>query len=173
MTQPLFHSEQLAAEWANRICNRMQEIGVPQDEVDETRNIIFAFTRIAAEELSKERNVKLPYTDKILVIETKHAHQIIDLFLRGVNHTAKKLRDTGMDWDQRKDHLEMLAWKLFNLSKLLVGFFYIPNPDLPKGLESEKDLQMMMKQSAEAIYREQVTGTKGIPLPWNIQQWKS
>jgi hypothetical protein len=171
MSQPLFQSEQLAAEWASRICNRMQELGVPTEEIDETRNIIFAFTRIAAEELSKDRNVKLPYTDTIFVVEITHAHKIIDLFLRGVNHAAKKLRDSGMDWDQRREHLETLAWKLFNLAKLLVGFFYIPNPDLPKGLETEKDLQMMMKQSTDILYREQISGVKGIPLPWNMQ-WK-
>lgn len=171
MTQPLFHSEQLAAEWASRICNRLQEIGVPALEVDETRNIIFAFTRIAAEELSKERNVKLPYTDQPLILEPKHAHQIIDLFLRGVNLVSKKLRDSGMEWEQRREHLETLAWKLFNLAKLLVGFYYIPNPDLPKGLETEKDLQMMMKQSADALYREQITGVRGLPMPFNMN-WK-
>jgi hypothetical protein len=172
MTQPLFHSEQLAAEWASRICNRLQDIGVPEDEVSETRNIIFAFTRIAAEELSKERKVKLPYTDQPFLLDAKQAHQIIDLFLRGVNQVAKKLRDSGMEWDERREHLETLAWKLFNLSKLLVGFMYIPNPDLPVGFNTDKDLQMVMKQSADALYREQVLGIKGMPLPWNMN-WKS
>jgi hypothetical protein len=172
MTQPLFQSEQLAAEWASRICTRLQQIGVADDEVNETRNIIFAFTRIAAEELSKNRQVTLPYTDQPFMIEAKQAHQIIDLFLRGVNQVAKKLRDTGMDWDQRREHLETLAWKLFNLAKLLVGFLYIPNPDMPAGLNTEKDLQLMMKSSAEALFREQVNGIKSIPMPWNMN-WKS
>jgi hypothetical protein len=139
--------------------------------VDETRNIIFAFTRIAAEELSKDRQIKLPYTDQLLMLEPKIAHQIIDLFLRGVNLVSKKLRDSGMEWEQRREHLETLAWKLFNLSKLLVGFYYIPNPDLPKGLETEKDLQLMMKQSADALYREQITGVRGLPMPFNMN-WK-
>lgn len=171
MTQPLFHSEQLAAEWASRICQRLQEIGVPEGEINETRNIIFAFTRIAAEELSKNRQVTLPYTDQVFEIEIKQAHQIIDLFLRGVNQVSKKLRDTGMSWDERREHLETIAWKIFNLSKLLVGFLYVPNPDLPTGLKTEKDLQLMMKQSAEALFREQVNGIKGVSLPWNMN-WK-
>jgi hypothetical protein len=171
MTQPLFHSEQLAAEWASRICQRLQEIGVAEDEVNETRNIIFAFTRIAAEELSKNRQISLPYTDQLFEIEPKQAHQIIDLFLRGVNLVSKKLRDTGMDWDQRREHLETLAWKIFNLAKLLVGFLYIPNPEMAAGFKTEKELQLMMKQSAEALFREQVNGVKGIPLPWNMN-WK-
>jgi hypothetical protein len=171
MTQPLFHSEQLAAEWASRICKRLEELGVAQDEISETRNVIFAFTRIAAEELSKDRKVKLPYTEQMFEIEAKQAHQIIDLFLRGVNQISKKLRDTGMEWDERREHLETLGWKLFNLAKLLVGFMYVPNPDLPAGFKTEKDLQLMMKQSADALFREQVNGVKGVPLPWNMN-WK-
>lgn len=170
MSQPLFHSEQLAAEWASRICGRLAEIGVPNDEVEETRNIIFSFTRIAADELSKDRNIKLPYTDTPFVVDATHAHQIIDLFLRGVNHASKKLRDSRLDWDRRKVILETLAWKLFNLSKLLVGFMNVPNPGLPNTMTgSFKELQMLMKQSADVLLREETTGIRGggLPLPWN------
>ncbi len=168
MSQPLFHSEQLAAEWASRICGRLTEIGVPEAEVEETRNIIFSFTRIAAEELSKERQVKLPYSDEPFVIEPTHAHMIIDLFLRGINHCAKKLRDARLDWDRRKVILETLAWKLFNLAKLLVGFMHMPNPNMPKGISTPKELQMLMKQSADTLIREETTGIKGgsLPMPW-------
>ncbi len=168
MTQPLFHSEQVAAEWASRICDRLGDLGVPKEEIEETRNIIFAFTRIAADELSKDRVVKLPYTEDVLTVDAATAHQIIDLFLRGINHCAKKLRDSRLDWDRRKAILETLAWKLFNLSRLMVGFLHFPPPNLPVSLGSPKDLQLMMKQSADVLLREETTGIKGgaLPLPW-------
>lgn len=168
MTQPLFDSEQLAAEWATRICTRLQEINVPEHEVEETRNVIFAFTRIAADEMSRDRTVKLPYSTETFQLDAKQAHQIIDLFLRGVNMVAKKLRDDGLSWDQRREHLERFAWKLFNLAKLLVGFLYIPNPDLPVPLSSEKDLHLLLRQSVETLYREQVMGVQGVQLPVNM-----
>lgn len=170
MSQPLFDSGQLAAEWASRICDRLSEIGVNKDEVEETRNIIFSFTRIAADELSKERQIKLPYTESPFMVEAEHAHQIIDLFLRGINHTSKKLRDSGLDWDRRKVIMETLAWKLFNLAKLLVGFMHVPNPNIPSSMtQSPKELQMLMKQSADTLLKEETTGIKGggMPQPWN------
>lgn len=169
MTQPFFHSEQVAAEWASRICDRLAEIGVPADEVEETRTIIFTFTRIAADELSKEHQVKLPYTEETLALDAAKAHQILDLFLRGVNHCAKSLRDARLDWERRKGMLESLAWKLFNLSKLMVGLLYIPAPNLPTNINNPKDLQLMMKQSADVLLREETTGIKGgaLPLPWH------
>lgn len=168
MSEPLFHSEQVAAEWASRICGRLTEIGVPADEVEETRNIIFSFTRIAADELSKDRKIKLPYTDEPFMVEATHAHMILDLFLRGVNHSSKKLRDSRMDWDRRKVMLETLAWKLFNLAKLLVGFMHKPDPNSPKVLSSVKELQMLMKQSTDVLIREETTGIRGgLPMPWN------
>jgi len=166
MTQPpLFHSEQLAAEWATRIAERMQEINVPTSEIEETRSIIFAFTKIAADELSKERAVKLPYTDQPFEVGPEQAHQIIDLFLRGVNHSAKKLRETGKSWDDRRPILEDMAFKLFNLAKLLVGFLYIPNPAFQNLLNNQKDLQLMMKQSTDALLQETLGGqSPGFPL---------
>ncbi|WP_373532236.1 hypothetical protein [Vampirovibrio sp.] len=170
MSQPLFHSEQLATEWASRICDRLVEIGVSQSEIEETRTIIFAFTRIAANELSQNRSIQLPYTDTPFVVDASHAQQIIDLFLRGVNHSSKKLRDSGLAWEARKVILEALAWKLFNLAKLLVGFMHVPNPAFPGNMtNSPKELQMLMKQSAETLLKEETTGTKGasVPQPWN------
>jgi hypothetical protein len=91
MSQPFFPSEELATEWASRICDRLADIGVPEEEVSETRNIIFSFTRIASDELSTERTVPLPHSDKPYVIDARSAYLIIELFLRGVNHTSKKL----------------------------------------------------------------------------------
>jgi hypothetical protein len=168
MTQPLFHSEQVAAEWASRICDRLEGISVSKEEVEETRNIVFAFTRIAADELSKDRTIKLPYTEDVIPVDAAMAHQIIDLFLRGINHCAKKLRDARLDWERRKTILESLAWKLFNLSKIMVGFLQHPPADLPVALNDPKDLQLMMKQSADVLLREETTGIKGgaLPLPW-------
>lgn len=171
MSQPFFPSEELATEWASRICDRLADIGVPEEEVSETRNIIFSFTRIASDELSTERTVPLPHSDKPYVIDARSAYLIIELFLRGVNHTSKKLRDTGLDWDVRRVHMETLAWKLFNLAKLMVGFLHIPDPNTPTGMNSEKELQMLMKQSADNMLREALTGTKGVTLPWQTN-WK-
>lgn len=170
MSQPLFDSEQLAAEWASRICDRLSEIGVTKDEIEETRNIIFTFTRIAADELSKERQIKLPHTETPFMVEATHAHQIIDLFLRGVNHTSKKLRDSRMDWDRRKVIMEALAWKLFSTAKLLVGFMHVPNPNVPSSMtKGPKELQMLMKQSADTLLKEEISGIQpgGMPQPWN------
>jgi hypothetical protein len=166
MTEPLFQSEQLAAEWANRICNRLKEINVPAHEVEETRTIIFAFTKTAADELSRQQQMPLPYTDQLLTVDATTAHQIIDLFLRGINHVSKKVRDTGKPWDERKVILESMAWKLFNLSKLLVAFLSIPNPQMDNMLTSTKDLQVMMKQSADVLLQEELTGQPtGSSLP--------
>lgn len=168
MSQPFFKADDLATEWAARICDRLAEVGVPKEEVSETRNIIFSFTKIAADELCTERNIYLPHSEKPYVIGPRDAHLIIELFLRGVNHTAKKLRDTGMDWEVRRNHLETLAWKLFNLAKLLVGFLHMPDPNVQTGLHSEKELQLMMKQSADTMLREEISGVKGVILPWNM-----
>jgi len=162
------NAEELATQWAERICGRLAEMGVPKDEVQETHNIIFSFTRIAAGELSQDRQVHLPHSAEPFTINTQQAHQVIDLFLRGVNHTSKKLRDTGLDWDVRRKHLETLAWKLFNLAKLLVGFLNMPDPAVASGLHSDKDLQVMMKQSADNLLREELNGVKGVLLPRHL-----
>lgn len=168
MSQPFFQAEDLAGEWATRICGRLTEVGVSAEEVNETRNIIFSFTRIAADELCREREIHLPHSTEPFVLDARHAHQIIELFLRGVNHISKKLRDTGLEWEVRRVHTETLAWKLFNLAKLLVGFLNMPDPNVTSGLHSDKDLQLMMKQSADNLLREEISGVKGVLLPWNM-----
>jgi hypothetical protein len=168
MTQPLFDSDKIATEWATRICGRLSDLGVTEAEIEETRVIIHAFTRTAADELSKEPSITLPYTPQRLDIQPESAHQVIELFLRGINHIAKKLRDTGKSWDERKPILENMAWKLFNLSKLLVGFLYIPGPGMQNLLSSPKDIQLMMKQSADALLEEEVNGGRGGLFPFNM-----
>jgi hypothetical protein len=162
---PFFNSKQLATEWANRICSRLSEIGLPADEVEETRLIIHAFTKAAADELSKERMVSLPYTSTPMELNAEQAHEIIELFLRGVNHVAKKLRSSGKSWESRKPILENIAWKVFNLSKLLVGFLYVPNPSMRNLLKNQKDLQLMMKQSAD-ILLDEMEGRSSVKLPF-------
>lgn len=168
MSDLLFPPEQLANEWATRICERLGSLNVPEAEIAETHNIIFAFTKTAVEELSRDRQISLPYADKPLDIDPARAHQIIELFLRGVNHTAKKLRDSGRDWDERKTILETMAWKLFNLAKMLVGFMHLPNPALNNVLSTPKDMQLMMRQSADTMLQEELTGQKGISFPFNF-----
>lgn len=170
MNQQLFQPEQVASEWASRICDRLTDLNLPEDEMIEMRTIIYAFTKTAAEELSRETSITLPYTDKPLEVNPSLAHQIIELFIRGVNQTSKRLRDTGKPWDERKDILEVMAWKLFNLSKLLVGFLYIPNPALQNILTTQKDLQLMMKQSADVLLQEELTGKKMGDFPFNMKK---
>lgn len=168
MSTPLFQSEQLAAEWASRICDRLKDLNLPPEELEETRNIIYAFTKTAADELSRERKIQLPYTDQAFEVNAEQAHQIIELFLRGVNQVAKKLRDSGKPWEERKDLLEKLAWKLFNLSKLLVGFLHLPNPAMQNMLSTQKDIQLMMKQSADVLLQEELGDGPLNGFPFNI-----
>lgn len=166
MTQPLFDTEQMASEWANRVCSRLAETGLASEELEETRLMIQAFTKTAADELNRDRSVVLPYTDQVLEIQAEQAHQIIELFLRGINHVAKKLRDTGKSWDERRPVLESMAWKLFNLAKLLTGFTYIPNPGMQNVFNGSKDVQLMMKQSAEVILEDEISGTQSGLFPF-------
>jgi hypothetical protein len=39
---------------------------------------------------------------------------------------------------------------------------------MPKGISTPKELQMLMKQSADTLIREETTGIKGgsLPMPW-------
>lgn len=170
LQQSNFKPEQLATEWSGRIAERMKEIGVPPLEVEETRNIVMAFTRTAASELLKDPRINPPYTSEFFELTPAHAHQIIELFLRGVNYVAKKLRDSGKEWEDRKQILEDMAFKLFNLSKLLVAFTVIPNPSISNLLNSPKDLQLMMRQSADVLLEEVLTGRKGGGLPFDFKR---
>ncbi len=168
--QGIFNPEQLAAEWANRVCTRLRDIKIPEDEVNEMYNIIYAFTKTAMSELMREKYVALPYTTEKFEIQPRQAHEIIELFLRGINQCAKKLRETGKSWDERKVLLETLAWKLFNLAKLLVGFMNVPNPAFQNLLKTPKDLQLMMKQSADSLLQEELTGQKAGEFPFNYRR---
>jgi hypothetical protein len=158
LTKELFPPEAFATEWADKICNRLSQIGVAGEELVELRVIIFNFTRIAIEEMSANRQVEIPHSTKPFEIDETSGQQIIELFLRGLTNTAKKLRSSGKSWEDRKDLLEKLAWKLFNLAKILVSLLYIPSPKLGMSIQTEKEIQTLMKQSSEALYREQVEG---------------
>lgn len=158
MSKTLFPPESFASEWADKICKRLSDIGVAGEELAEIRVIIFNFTRIAVEELSANRKLELPHTKQVFEIDEKSGQQIIEVFLRSLTHTAKKLRDSGKSWEERKNILESLAWKLFNLAKILVSFLYIPSPEKGLNLKTEKEVQVLMKQASDAIYKEQVEG---------------
>lgn len=155
----------LAKEWSTRLGKRLQDLGLPDEEVLEMMVIVSSFTRTAVIELQREAKVSLPYSDQVFELTTAHVLQIVDLFLRGVAHSAKKLRDTGKGWQERKHLMEALAWKLFNLAKLLVTFQYVPNPSLQNILGTSKDLQLMMKQSVDMLVEEQLSGaSSGFPF---------
>jgi hypothetical protein len=166
MTQPLLPSEQLAFEWANRLCDRLVELNLSQEELDETRFIIFRFTKTAADELSRDRTIPLSYTEQALEIDPEKALLIIELFLRGVFQSAQQLRESGKPWDERRPMLETLAWKLFSVAKLLVGFWYIPHAPVQPLLQTQEDLQTLLKQSTSVLVEEELTktSTKGLPF---------
>lgn len=168
MTQPLLPSEQLATEWANRLCERLEGLKLSETEIEETRFIVYRFTKTAAEELSRERSIPLSYTDQTLEVDREKALLIIDLFLRGVFHSAQQLRDTGKPWDERRPLLETLAWKLFSVAKLLVGFWYIPHTPIQPLLQSQQDLQTLLKQSASVLVEEELTNSASGGLPFDL-----
>jgi hypothetical protein len=163
-----FEPEQIAAEWATRVCDRMRDVGIPDDEIVETRAVIQAFTKTAAEQLAQDPHISVPYSAEVLTLDASQAHLVIELFLRGVNHSAKQLRLAGKSWEDRKRILEVLAWKLFNLAKLLVAFLHMPNDQLANVLSNPKDLQLMMRQSADVLVKQEITGNFGGPLPFDF-----
>lgn len=148
--------EEMAEQWASRITDRMRTLNIPDEEVTEIHQIIRSFTKTAVDLIREEPTIELPYTDQDLPLDNEKAHLIIDLFLRGVNQTAKRLRDKGRPWEERKYEIEQMAWKIFNLSKLLVGLKHIPNPAFKGILKQDRDLKIMMKHSTEELIRKEL-----------------
>lgn len=145
--------EQMAEEWATRVTERMRKMNVAEEEITEVHQIIHSFTKTAVDLIREEPSIDLPYSEQGLPLDNEKAHLVIDLFLRGVNQTAKRLRDKGKPWEQRKPVIEQMAWKIFNLSKLLVGLKHIPNPAFKGILKHDRDLKIMMKHSTEELIR--------------------
>lgn len=165
-------SEQLAGEWASRIEGRLRDIGVPDNEVTENVHIIHTFTRIATEILVKDPKVELPYAKQTFTLQPEHVHQIIELFLRGVNQVAKRLRDSGRPWEDRKEVLEQVSWKIFNLAKVLVAVQNMPAPVFKNVLKNHTDLKTMMKHSAEELLRKHLAGEPEDPIPFDPNMFK-
>jgi hypothetical protein len=170
MTQSLLPSEQLATEWSNRLCERLTELGLPEREIEETRFIVYRFTKTAADELSREKSIPLSYTAEALEIDLEKALLIIELFLRGVFQSAQQLRESGKSWEERRPMLETLAWKLFGVAKLLVGFWYIPHAPIQPLLKSQADLQALLKQSTNVLVEEALTETASSSLPFDLPE---
>lgn len=168
MTQPLLPSEQLAIEWSNRLCDRLVELDLSETEIEETRFIIYRFTKTAADELSRDRIIPLSYTEQTLEIDSEKALLIIDLFLRGIFQSSQQLRESGKAWEERRPMLETLAWKLFSVAKLLVGFWYIPHAPVQPLLRTQQDLQTLLKQSTSVLVEEELTKTASSELPFNL-----
>ena len=159
--------EQLATDWSSRVGTRLRQLGIPEQEVIENVHIIQTFTRIGAEELLKDPRVALPYDGKLFVMTPEHVHQIIELFLRGVNQVAKRLRDSGMPWEKRKGIIEEISWKIFNLAKLLVAVQNMPAPAFRHILQSRNDLKFLMKHSAAEMVRKLLAGEPDEPFKFD------
>ena len=160
---PKVFSQQLADEWSGRIGERLRQIGVPEEELNENVHIIHTFTRIATEVLVKEPRVELAYNKQAFELSSEHVHQIIELFLRGVNQVAKRLRGMGKPWGERKDIIEQVSWKIFNLAKMLVAIQNVPAPVFKNVLKNHEDLKTMMKHSAEELLRRHIAGEPDDP----------
>ncbi|MEB3287809.1 MAG: hypothetical protein VKJ04_09925 [Vampirovibrionales bacterium] len=158
---PVFQNvvpQELASQWASRIGARMREMGIPEEEVVENVNIIESFCKTAAEILQKEPDVVLPNREPI-PLDDERAHLVVDLFLRGVNQASSQMRRDGIGWERRKVLLETIAWRIFNLSKLLVGLQLDPVPTFQDVLKQDKDLKMMMRHSTDELIRQAIAGT--------------
>lgn len=149
--------EDVAEQWAGRIRERMESSGnFDPEEVDELFNVIKSFTKTAVELLQEEPVARVPNSETALELNDDQAHLVIELFLRGVNQVAKRLRDKGLPWEQRRDILESLSWKIFNLSKLLIGLQNQSNQPFQQVLKSSHDLKTMMKHSAEELLTQEL-----------------
>lgn len=150
--------KELADLWSQRVADRMRDLNLPEEEVNENYLVIHSFVFKAADLIKNEPVIKVPYSDDVIPIDGERAQLIIDLFLRGVNHVSKRLRDSGKPWDERKTLLEDLAWKVYNLAKLLVALQIKPNKHLGEMFKSHGDLKTMMKASAEEVLTNEVPG---------------
>ena len=161
------YPEKLAGEWSARLGQRLRQIGIAEAEVEESVHIIHTFTRIGTEVLIREPEIKLPYGSQTFVLAPEHVHQIIELFLRGVNQIAKRLRDSGMPWDQRKLVIEEVSWKIFNLAKLLVAVQNRPAPVFRHVIKTHGDLKFLMKHSADDLLRKHQSGEPDGPFQFD------
>lgn len=152
-------AENIALEWATRITDRMKELSLPEEEISENRQIIYSFCITAVELLQQEPNLKLPSNDKVCPLSDDKAHLIIDLFLRGVNQAANHLRKLKTDWETRKERVENISWKIFNLAKLLVALQLDPVPMFHDLLKQDKDLKIMMKHGTDELIRQMLEET--------------
>lgn len=155
-------------EWAGRLHERLAELGLPKEELEETRFIIYSFAKTAADELSRDRTIPLSYTEQPLEVDAEKALMIIELFLRGVYQSAQQLRETGRPWNERRPMLETLAWKLFSVAKLLVGFWYIPHTPVQPLLKTQEDLQTLLSQSTSVLVEEELTQSFPAGLPFDL-----
>lgn len=148
--------EQVAAEWAERVGGRMQDLGLPEEEIRDIVRVIRAFIRIGVEQLVADPMVSMPNGQDKNMLNNEQALQVIDLFLRGVNQTVKRLQPFQLPAAQRNDILEEVAWKLFNLAKMLMALRSDTTGIFPEILSSDKDLKTMMRQSTEEILKQEL-----------------
>ena len=153
-------AEQVAAEWVARMREKMGESGkVPEAEIDEMCGVAKAFTLTAAQLLKDDPSIQIPNTSNVIVFNDYRAHMVIELFLRGINQSVKRLKERGMDWEARKVFLEGLSWKMYNLAKLLVGMQLTKDQPLNHMMKTPRDLKLMMKHSAEELLNQELQGT--------------
>lgn len=171
MTVQYINPEEYANQWTAKVVKRLQEAGVHPDEIEENRLILSSFIKTGAELLKKEPVLHLPDTSQLtgldhplakdiaqmfaqeapVELDIPKCDQLIDLFVRSVNQMSKTLRQTRLVWDVRKVIMEQAAWETFNLCKLLVSVYNMPNSKL-KYMDDNKVLQKeMLRQGTQAI----------------------
>ena len=150
-------AEELAEQWAVRIRERMETSPeFSADEVDEIFYITKCFAKTAVDLLKEDPTARVPNAPEPVPLDDDTAHLVIELFLRGVNQIAKRLREKGLEWDQRKEILEGMSWKIFNLAKLLVGLQNQKGQPMEQLMQSARDLKVMMKHSAEELLKQEL-----------------
>jgi hypothetical protein len=171
MTVHYINPEEYAAHWTNKVLAQLEAQGLSGSELEELRLVLLSFVRIAAELIQKEPVLTLPDTSGLdnmnhpmvkdlsqlfnqqapLEMDIPKCDQLVDLFIRSIILMSKSLRQTPFDWDTRRSILEQASWETFNLSKLFVALYNLPNSKL-KYLDDQKVIQKeLLKQGTQSI----------------------
>lgn len=174
MATPSINATAMARQWSQRVTERMRKAGVPEVEIQETANIMFSFVKTAVELLVQDPVVTVPELGEISAFQGEHTteiaslfeqkepftldvvriNQVIELFIRSVNQMSKELRSRGLAWEERKRILEEASWETFNLAKLLVTLFNMPNSKFKLMEQNETFIMELIKQgTAQTLHK--------------------
>jgi len=169
MSLPLIlPAEDVAHEWSTRLHDKLQALGLSAQELEETRLIVYHFTVIFIQEVSKDPVIVLTYSSETLLADAEKTLMMLDLFLRAVFYASQTLRAMRKPWQSRKVILENLAFKLFNVLKLLIGFWYVPHPTIQPLLKTQRDLETLLQQTVQILLDEELKQESDISLPFDL-----